>query len=397
MKLVVFSHKLCWRSKASPTGYATDGGFPFQMRAISELFDSTTLLVPCAEQGNTAGETALGGHEFKVVPLAELHGTFWRRKLNVPFWLLRNLGRIVREFVRADAVHAPIPGDVGTIGMLLAWMFGKRLFVRYCGNWNRIETPAERFWKWFMEHARSQRFVMLATGGAEKPPSSKNPGVRWIFSTSLTKQELDEVGKVRSAPRDGALKMVISCRQEPKKGTEVVIQSLPLLTQRFPGVTLDVIGDGASLKNHIEEAKALGVADKIRFHRQVNHERVMEILGSADLFCFPTTSSEGFSKAVLEALACGLPVISTRVSVLPQLIGTGCGVLLQEATPHHLAKAIEQIFDKPDLYDAMSRQALQTAGDYSLESWRDEIGRHCEAAWGPLKTPKNVRPVLAAT
>jgi hypothetical protein len=45
MKLAVFSHKGCWPCAASPTGYATDGGFPFQMAAIAELFDETVLPV----------------------------------------------------------------------------------------------------------------------------------------------------------------------------------------------------------------------------------------------------------------------------------------------------------------------------------------------------------------
>ena len=61
MKLAVFSHKLCWPSAASPSGYATDGGFPLQMQTLSELFDATTLVVPVADHAAVVGEMPLTG------------------------------------------------------------------------------------------------------------------------------------------------------------------------------------------------------------------------------------------------------------------------------------------------------------------------------------------------
>ena len=150
VKLAVFSHKVCWPSAASPSGFATDGGFPFQMKALSELFDSTTLVVPCLASGGQPGEAALGGNKLYVAPLSAPRRTGLKHKLLFPFWLLRNTPRVLRELFRADAVHAPIPGDVGTIGMLFAFLFRKPLLVRHCGNWLQPETAAEHFWKWFM-------------------------------------------------------------------------------------------------------------------------------------------------------------------------------------------------------------------------------------------------------
>jgi glycosyltransferase involved in cell wall biosynthesis len=91
---------------------------------------------------------------------------------------------------------------------------------------------------------------------------------------------------------------------------------------------------------------------------------------------------------VLEALACGLPVVTTRVSVLPLLIGQGCGVLLNEATPGATAAAIRTCLSDPLRYEAMSQQAVKTAQSYSLESWRDTIGDLLQAEWGALRSTK---------
>src|SRR6267378_170657 len=214
MKLVVFSHKPCWSSADSPSGYATDGGFPFQMGALSELFDSTILVVPCSEPLSRVGEIPLGGHELSVAPLSTPMGRGLARKLSLGIWLLRNSPTILRELVKADAVHAAIPGDIGTIGMLLAFALRKPLFVRHCGNWLKPSTTAERFWKWFMEKFAGGRQVMLATGGSPEPPSCVNSAIHWIFSTTLSDAELRSCkGSDRQDAPDRA-KLIIVCRQD---------------------------------------------------------------------------------------------------------------------------------------------------------------------------------------
>jgi hypothetical protein len=381
MKLVVFSHKPCWSSADSPSGYATDGGFPFQMRALSELFDSTILVVPCSEPLSRAGEIPLEGHELSVAPLSTPMGRGLARKLSLGIWLLRNSPTISRELVKADAVHAAIPGDIGTIGMLLAFALRKPLFVRHCGNWLKPVTRAEHFWKWFMERFAGTRNVMLATGGALGPPSASNPNLRWIFSTSLAAQELKTCSLRRESLPRTRVRLIIACRQDTEKGSGIVIESLSYIQREFPQVTLDILGDGPALGDLKRLAEKLQVSNKVTFHGKVNHRRVIELLQNADLFCYPTRASEGFPKAVLEALACGLPVITTKVSVLPQLIATGCGSLLEEATPAALARAVCEILSDEELYCEMSSQAVKTAGHYSLEQWRDRIGYELRAAW----------------
>jgi len=281
---------------------------------------------------------------------------------------------------RADAVHAPIPGDIGTVGLVFAFLLGKRLFIRHCGNWFVQRTAAERFWKWSMERIAGGRNVALATGGAMERPSKLNDSIRWIFSTSLTEKELRSCSVDREGNFSTGIRLIIVCRQERGKGVDVVIQSLPLLLNRFPNCTLDVVGDGTALGELKNICEALDLNGHVRFHGKLHHDSVMSLLRQSDLFCYPS-HSEGFPKVVLEALACGLPVITTHVSVLPQLIGGGCGVLLDETTPAALAEAIERCVADKQVYQAMSANAKQTAGQYSLERWRDTIGDILRTAW----------------
>ena len=75
MRLTIFSHKPCWVSPGSPTRFATDGGFPFQMQALSELFDETKLLVPVKVPYSVKGEIPLAGRNLTVVPLTSRSGS----------------------------------------------------------------------------------------------------------------------------------------------------------------------------------------------------------------------------------------------------------------------------------------------------------------------------------
>jgi glycosyltransferase involved in cell wall biosynthesis len=355
------------------------------MRAISELFTATTLVVPCAESAAKEGVTPLSGNNMSIAPLSAPSGKGLRRKASLIFWLARNYSIIWREIRQADAVHTPIPGDIGTIGMVLAFLLRKPLFVRHCGNWFVQRTMAERFWRWFMESFAGGRNVMFATGGNSESPSRRNPNVTWIFSTSLREQELMAFGPRRDEDLCAdRVRLIIACRQEKGKGTEKVIESLPLILKDFPQTTLDVVGDGGALADYKKVARTINVVERVTFHGKVNHSAVIRLLTQAELFCYPT-NSEGFPKVVLEALACGLPVITTRVSVLPQLIGRGCGVLLEENSPEAMARAVKDVLSNRDVYIRMSARCVETARQYSLERWRDCIGERLRLAWGGLQ------------
>lgn len=394
MHLAIVSHKTCWRSPNATSGFATDGGFPLQVRAISELFTKTTLVVPCESDRPPEGLTDLTGQRIQIVPLAPIRGRGVYRKLA----FLRDFfksGPVIWKQVRsADAVHALIPGDIGTIGMVVSLIQRKRLFVRYCGNWAVQATAAERFWRWSIERFAGGRNVMLATGGGDKRPSSRNRNVEWIFSTSLRRDEVDR-NVPRELPPNRAIKLIIVCRQEQRKGTDLVIESMPLILRSFPDATLDIVGGGSLLEVLRAQATDLGVSDCVTFHGKVSQAEVGRLLSQATLFCFPTAASEGFPKAVLEALGSGLPVITTDVSVLPHLIGDNrCGIILESQSSSAIADAVELVCSDPAQYNKMSSAAIKLAKKYSLENWKDHIGTALRKAWQTDSLSRSINVTL---
>ena len=170
MKIVVISSKRCWKSGESPNGYATTGGFPFQMETLSNLFMKTTLLLPVVRTPPPIGIQQLTGNKVTINPLIEPPGSDLKRKIYLLFWLPWNIPKLWHQVYCAGAVHTPVPGDIGTIGLLVALAQRKPLFVRHCGTWGNRTTLADRFLDWLLPRIAGGRNVVMATGGGDAPP-----------------------------------------------------------------------------------------------------------------------------------------------------------------------------------------------------------------------------------
>lgn len=380
MRLTVISHKECWASPHSPSGYVTVGGFPLQMEHLSALFDATTLVLPLQRTSPPEGALPLVGKNLSISPLRRELGSGLRRRLA----LLTLIPRLWQEVRRADAIHTPIPGDVGTLGLLIALVQRKPLFVRHCGTWGSTSTLANRFLTWLLPKIAGGRNVVMATGGADTPPSPENPHITWIFSTTLTEQELDALPMAQPWRPGLPLRLITVARLVEAKNVQAAIRALPLIQQQCPRVHYSVVGDGP-YRQALEQLIAdLGLSSIVTLHGSVPHHEVLRLLADSHLFVFPTHVEEGFPKAVLEALACGVPVIATPVSVLSWLIGDACGLILKEAEPPTIAQAILRITSEEQALAAMMQNARQRARAYSLERWRDTLGDRLRRAWGEL-------------
>jgi colanic acid/amylovoran biosynthesis glycosyltransferase len=180
--------------------------------------------------------------------------------------------------------------------------------------------------------------------------------------------------------------LITVCRLDPAKNTASIIQALPQIRQQHPQTVLHIVGDGPAMPHLRHLVHELGLKDAIIFHGNRSHEEVMQLLGQAHLFVFPTRVNEGFPKAVLEAMACGLPVVATRVSVIPHLIGEERGLVLDNTSPEAVAQAVLTLIADPTRMAAMGRNGRVISRRYTLEAWRDTIGEYLRAAWGPLRS-----------
>jgi hypothetical protein len=312
------------------------------------------------------------------------------------------LARIAACMARADAVHAVIPGDIGMLGMFLALAMRKRLFVRYCSSWPDTPqaTRSNRLCKRVMMRCAGGRRIMFATGLGEVPPDGPEGRMRWIFSSSLTAAELDVLERetVSRQPAPGLCRLLYVGRLSPEKGLLNLLDAMAALresgNQAQPGpsplpvrIELTLAGHGPQLAALRQRVAELGLADRVRFAGLLDRAGVYRELAAADLFVLPSLT-EGFPKALVEAMAAGIPAVASGVGAIPMILGLEGehGRVIPPGNVDALVAALAALGADPARRSRLGQNARRRARSWTLDAWAREIGGALESAWGaPLR------------
>jgi len=161
------------------------------------------------------------------------------------------------------------------------------------------------------------------------------------------------------------VRLLTVCRLISRKRIDILINALVRLREMGVDARLDIAGQGNLLAPLQQLGRDLGVADKINFLARVPSENMPELYRSSDIFLM-SSAHEGMSNAMLEAMASGLPIITTQCEGVQELI-TDNGVVVEEATDKAIAAAIAQLAKDPQTYQSMCAAARQHALTFS---WR---------------------------
>jgi glycosyltransferase involved in cell wall biosynthesis len=125
----------------------------------------------------------------------------------------------------------------------------------------------------------------------------------------------------------------------PVKGHELAIGALTLL----PDVTLLLAGDGAERPRLEALARELGVGRRVRFLGAVPQAELVRYYNAADALVL-ASSREGWANVLLEAMACGTPVVASRVWGTPEVVAApAAGVLMEERSPRGVADGVSRL------------------------------------------------------
>jgi glycosyltransferase involved in cell wall biosynthesis len=189
--------------------------------------------------------------------------------------------------------------------------------------------------------------------------------------------DLPEIGYSRDGRRPHRLLSV--GRLDPIKGYDVLLPALAELKRRNVPFESVIIGEGAEDKRLQAQRDALGLGAEVSFIGAQASTEVRKAMAEATLMVMPCVvtpegNADGIPNVLTEAMAAGLPVISTRVSGIPELIDDGIsGRLVDPNDPAALADAISTMLSQPALRDACAE-----AGRRKVEKEfdvRNEAGR----------------------
>jgi glycosyltransferase involved in cell wall biosynthesis len=140
------------------------------------------------------------------------------------------------------------------------------------------------------------------------------------------------------------------------KGFHILIDALARIRRVRPDITLVIVGEGPYRPSLEKQIRKLGLQENVKLIGARPHEELSQWYSAADVFCL-ASSREGWANVIMEALACGCPVVATRVSGTPEILVSPSLGLLVERTPAAFELAINDALQRKWNSDTISAHA----------------------------------------
>jgi glycosyltransferase involved in cell wall biosynthesis len=145
-----------------------------------------------------------------------------------------------------------------------------------------------------------------------------------------------------------------------------IIHAMPTVLQKFPKIKLVIAGKkNSAYEDLLEAVTKLNLNQHIKFTDAISEEEKIKYLQTCSVYLQPT-EVEGFGLAILEAMFCGAPIISTKTGTVPEVMGNG-GIYVEKNTSEDIAEAIITLLSSRELANEVSHNAILRAKKFSYE------------------------------
>jgi glycosyltransferase involved in cell wall biosynthesis len=316
-------------------------------------------------------------------------------------WGVRHLLYFISLIQRAsdvDIVYAQDPVSVGLPALIASQIRGKKFVVKIVGDY-AWEQGRQRFgvadslddfslqydsYSWQVKMLK--KIEKYVADGAVRivTPSEylKSIITRWgvdagKISVVHNGFHIDPIAKTPSALRRAlglSGRVIVSVgRLVPWKGMGVLVEAFSQVRQSIPLASLVIIGDGPEMENLKLQATSYKLQDFIRFTGRLEQGRAFEYVKSADVFAL-NTSYEGFSHQLLETMALGTPIVTTRVGGNVEVIHhEENGLFATLDDKDSFAREISRLLSDDALASRLARKAKRDVSMFTDEIMLDKL------------------------
>jgi glycosyltransferase involved in cell wall biosynthesis len=309
----------------------------------------------------------------------------------------RSISRVARSaWHPGDAVIVRVPSAIGAV--LVSRLNRERYpyAVQVVGDPltmfapGAVDHPLRVFWRWWFSRQLKRQCAQAAAAAYVTKYYLQRGYPCPAYSVAFSDVELDQTAFV-GAPRvartgvDAIRLIAVGSLAQPYKGLDVLIQALGLCRRRGANLELVVVGDGRYRASLEAQARALELVPHVHFRGQLTAgDAVQSQLDQADIFVLPSRA-EGLPRALLEAMARGLPCIGSTVGGIPELLDLEDLVPPGDAAA--LALRLAEVIRDPGRMVRMSKRSLERATSYRMENLQArefEFSKHirqCTESW----------------
>ncbi|MBM2833736.1 MAG: glycosyltransferase, partial [Candidatus Brocadiaceae bacterium] len=184
----------------------------------------------------------------------------------------------------------------------------------------------------------------------------------------------------RKPGKDGKVRLLTIARLIEKKGVQYAVQAVADVLKRYSNIEYNIVGDGP-VKNTLEGLiEGLNVGNNVKLLGWRHQEEIIELMKHTDVLIAPSVVSgdgdeEGIPVVLMEALAQGMPVLSTQHSGIPELVQDGeSGFLVPERNVDALADKLELLIKHPEIWSGMGRAGREyVERHYDIDKLNDKL------------------------
>ncbi len=358
--------------------WESEGSFARYVDSLAPYFDEVILSVPVFDRPQPSGSRVRAAN-VRLAPLPYFPGP---RQF---YPMLPRMRALLRAWVaQCDVIHLRVPSPAAIFAFKLAERMRKPVFLLVVGDYEALlpHLPYRGIKKvlfgWYVAfEERALRYMttraLTFANGAALREKHERQGAR-VIETKTTTLSQSDIGTREDVGAAGRIRALTVSRIDPRKGLRGLPAAIARLVTRGVDISLDIVGptigqigdeEGAAIE---AEAQAAGVGDRVRLSGAVPLDRLMGMYRDYDLFILPTQPGEGIPRVLLEAMANGLPVITTDVSGIGSLIRNGVnGLLMGESSADAVADAVTRVVTDGALRRALIAGGYATARLYTLE------------------------------
>lgn len=260
---------------------------------------------------------------------------------------------------RPDLIHAHLAYPDGRAAIEYGRRLGVPVIISVHGHDVREIPQADRRWR---------QLVSEALVGADAVVASSRDARTRVLELGAAPERVFDIPQgvdcqrfVPDAHRkagEGGWRLLYAGRFDPKKGLGVLLEAMQLLCQRRQDISLKLVGGsraGGTEEVFSEQARHLGIAERVEFVDSQPWAAMPAVMAAADIFVLPSFY-DSFGIVLIEAMACGVPVVATRCGGPEDLVDAEVGRLVAVGDAGGLAAAIEEVLED---YGSFDREALR--------------------------------------
>ena len=277
---------------------------------------------------------------------------------------------IYRAMQKADHIHLRCPGNMGLLGCIVQILFPKiPKTAKYAGNWDpKAKQPLSyNLQKWILRNTFLTGNMQVLVYG-NWPKETRN--IKSFFTATYRKNEIQPI-KTRNYTQSIHFCFVGSLvkGKQPFKA----LQLIKYLRHKGIDAALHFYGNGILKEGLVKKIEVEQLEDSVFLYGNQPKEKVQKALYYSHFMVLPS-QSEGWPKAVAEAMFWGCIPVVPRISCVPWMLGEGeKGILMNDQDIAITAQQIKDLLQEPEKLENMAQKAANWSQEYTLDKFEKEI------------------------